>query len=208
MQRNCSQRSNDMKTPNTGHGPVTATAARKLDVPGSVAEFYTTGIERLAEIQKQGIDLAIQQNAALVGVWKGQVEALPAVSKLFRLDLAITFLEQLVDTQKGAIDLLVEQSQAFVTIVKKQQIDAAKSADEGVAMAREAIEQSVVAQKTALDYSAKQTKAAFASAKKQFGYAGTPAEAATDSVQRGMEVVIEAQKGLLDAFKTPVQFVH
>lgn len=188
--------------------PVTPAAGEKLDVLGTFADLYVKGIQRLAELQKQGLDLAAQQNAELVGVWKKNATGSVIASGPFMFDLIGTMFERYVDTQKGAIDLVVEQTNAFASVVKERKAKAAKAGEEGVTLAREAIEQSVEAQKTVLDYSAKQAKAAFETAKKQFGYAGTPAEAAADSVQRGVEVVIEAQKDMLDALKTPVQTLH
>ena len=50
----------------TGKGPkapVTPASGEKFDVLGSATEVYTKSIERLAEIQKQGLDLVAQQNA-------------------------------------------------------------------------------------------------------------------------------------------------
>lgn len=185
--------------------PVTAAAGEKTDVIESMTQLYTSGIERVAEIQKKGLDLAVQHNTELVNTWKKLALAVPG---LFVLDLATTAFERFADTQKGAIDLVVEQSHALADLVKERKVKTTDTFEEGKAKAKEAIEHVVSAQKTVLDYSAKQAKAAFQTAKQQLGYAGTPAAAVADSMQRGMEVVVEAQKELLDAMKEPIQILH
>lgn len=181
-------------------GPVTAAAGEKLDIIESVTQLYTSGIERLAEFQKKGLELAVQHNAEWVSTWKKHALAAPG---LLMLDLAGTAFERLAVTQKGAIDLMVEQSQALAGLVKERKLKTADTLEEAKKIAQEAIEHSVAAQKTALDYSVKQAKAVFETAKQQLGYAGTPVEAAADTVRRGMDVVVEAQKELLDVMKGP-----
>jgi len=185
--------------------PVTGAAGEKTDVIESLTQLYTSGIERVAEIQKKGLDLAVQHNTELVNTWKKHALAAPGI---FVLDLAATAFERFADIQKGAIDLAVEQSHGWASVVRERKVKTTDSFEEGKARVREGIEHAVAAQKTALDYSAKQAKAAFQTAKQQLGYAGTPAGAAVDSMQRGMEVVVEAQKELLDAMKEPIQIVH
>jgi hypothetical protein len=196
----------DMNTTETGPDvPVTAAAGEKTDVFESMTKLYTSGIERVAEIQKKGLDLAVQHNTELVNTWKKHALAAPG---LFVLDMATSAFERFADTQKGAIDLVVEQSHVIANAVKERKAKTTDTFEEGKARVQEGIEHAVAAQKTALDYSAKQAKATFQTAKQQLGYAGTPAGAAVDSMQRGMEVVVEAQKELLDAMKEPIQILH
>jgi hypothetical protein len=175
--------------------PVTAAETEKVDVFETVTELYTNGIERLAEVQKKGLEIAVRQNAEVTSAWKNFTLAAPAV---LMLDLAANAFERFADTQKGAIDLVVEQTHTFAKMVKERKAEATDAIEEGKKRAKEAIEHSVAAQKTALDFTAKQAKAVFETAKQQLGYSGTPAGAAADSMQRGMEVVVEAQKQLLD----------
>jgi len=182
-------------------GPVTAATGEKLDVFESVTQLYTSGIERLAEFQKKGLELAVQYNAEWVNTWKKHTLAPPG---LLILDLASTAFERFADTQKGAIDLIVGQSHALADLVKERKLKASDTLEEARTRAQEAIEHSVAAQKTAIDYAAKQAKAVFETAKQQLGYAGTPVEAAADTMQRGMDVVVEAQKELLDTLKGPM----
>jgi hypothetical protein len=180
--------------------PVTAAEGVKVDEIESMTELYTSGIERIAEIQKNGLEIAVRHNAEVVGAWKKFTLAAPGV---LMLDLATTAFERFAETQKGAIDLVVEQTHTFAKLVKERKVKATDTLEEGQKRAKEAIEHSVAAQKTALDYTAKQAKAAFETAKQQLGYAGTPVGTAADSMQRGMEVVVEAQKELLDVLAAP-----
>jgi hypothetical protein len=177
--------------------PVTAAETEKADAFETVTELCTSGIERLAEVQKKGLEIAVRQNAEVASAWKKLALAAPAV---LMLDLAANAFERIADTQKGAIDLAVEQTHTFVKTVKQRKTEATETIEEGKKRAKEAIEHSVAAQKTALDFTAKQAQAAFETAKQQLGYSGTPAGAAAEAMQRGIEVVVGAHKELLDEF--------
>jgi hypothetical protein len=191
----------DMEAKDVGtRGPVTDAAGERLDVIESMTQLYAGGIERLAEIQKKGLEIAVTHNAEVVNTLKKQMLPMPGA---LMLDLATTAFEHFADTQKGAINLVVEQTQALASVVKERKMKATDTIEEGKKRAKEAIEHTVAAQKTALDYTAKQAKAAFEAAKQQLGYPGTPAGAAADSMQRGMEVVVEAHKDLLDVLAEP-----
>lgn len=191
-----------MDTKETGSvGQVKPAAGEQIDVMESITHLYTSGIERLAEIQKKGLEFAVQHNAEVVNTWKKHIVAAPGV---LMLDLAATAFERFADTQKGAIDLMVEQTHTLSSLVKERKGKAADAMEEGKTRAQEAIEHSIAAQKTAIEYSAKQAKVAFEAAKHQLGIAGTPAGTAADAMQRGMEVAVEAHKELLDVFKGPV----
>jgi hypothetical protein len=176
----------------------TGAAGERLDVIESMTDLYSSGIVRLAEVQKMGLEIAVKHNAEVVSTLKKQ--ALPAPSVLM-LDLAVTAFEHFAATQRGAIDLVVEQTHALAGVVKERKIKATDTIEEGKKRAKEAIEHTVAVQKTALDYTAKQAKTAFEAAKQQFGH--TPAGVAADSMQHGMEVVVEAHKDLLDVLAEP-----
>ena len=181
----------DMETKET-KGPVTATEGIKVDAIESMTELYTNGIERLAEMQKKALEIAVRHNGEVVNTWKKFTLPVPGV---LMLDLATSAFERFAETQKGAIDLMVQQTQTIAKVVKERKLKA-DPMKEGRERAKEAIEHSVAAQKTALDYTAKQAKAAFATAKQQL--AGTPVATAADSIERGMDIVVKAQKELLD----------
>ena len=190
---------NDMETKDA-KGPVTAAEAVKVDAIDSITELYTTGIERLAEVQKKGLEIAVKHNADVAAAWKKFTLPVPGV---LMLDLATTAFERFAETQKGAVDLMVEQTHTFAKVVKERKVKATDTIEEGKKRAKEAIEHSVAAQKTAMDYTAKQTKVVFETAKQQLGYAGTPVGTAADSMERGMDIVLEAQKDLLDLVAEP-----
>jgi hypothetical protein len=183
------------------NGPVTAAEGTKVDAIESITELYTNGIERLAEVQRKGLEIAVKHNAEVANAWKKFTLPMPGV---LMLDLATAAFERFAETQKGAIDLVVEQTHTLSKLMKERNVKATDTMEEGKKRAKEAIEHSVAAQKTVLDYTAKQTKAAFETAKQQLGYAGTPAGTAADSIERGMDIVLEAQKELLDLVAEPV----
>jgi hypothetical protein len=188
--------------------PVTAATAEKTEVVESVSTLYLAGVERLAEVQKKGIDLAVKQNAESLDVLKKFTQAVPGAPGLFMLDLASDALERYADTQKRAIDLVVEQSHAMAGLVKER-VTSTATATRGVAeIVRQSVQHSVAAQKKVLDYSAAQTRATFETAKQQFGLAGSPAQEAAESFQRGVDGLIESQKDLLDMAAKPFTSVH
>jgi hypothetical protein len=170
-------------------------AAEKADFVETITEIYTRGIERLAEVEKKGLEIAVLHNAEVASAWKKLTLGVPALSMF---DLTTSAFERFAETQKSAIDLVLEQTHAFAKKVKERDLKAFDTVEEGKHRAKEAIEHSVAAQKTVLDYTAKQTKAVLETTKQQLGYSGTPAGVAADSMQRGVEVAVEAQKKLLD----------
>ena len=170
-------------------------AAEKVDFVETMTELYMSGIERLAEIEKKGLEITVLHNAEVASAWRKLTFGAPALSML---DLATNAFERYAETQKGAIDLIVEQTHALAKKVKERDLKATGTIEEAKIRAKEAIEHSVAAQKTVLDYTAKQTKAVMETAKQQLGYSGTPAGVAADSMQRGLDVAVEAHKELLD----------
>jgi hypothetical protein len=81
------------------NGTVTAAEGTKVDVIESITELYTNGIERLAEVQKKGLEVAVAHNAEVASAWKKFALPIPGV---LMLDLATTAFEQFATTQKGA----------------------------------------------------------------------------------------------------------
>jgi hypothetical protein len=142
------------------NGPVKAAEGTKVDAIESMTDLYTHGIERLAEMQKKGLEIAVKHNADVVSTWKKFTLPVPG---MLMLDLATTAFERFAETQKGSIDLMVEQTHTFAKVVKERKVKATDTMEEGKERAKEAIGHSVAAQKTALDYTAKQAKAAFCS---------------------------------------------
>jgi hypothetical protein len=187
---------------------VSAAAAEKTEVVETIATLYTNGVERLAEVQKMGIDLAVKHNAELLDAWKKIAQAFPAAPGMAMLDLASNAFDRYATTQKGAIDLVLEQSHALASLVKERAASTASATAGAGAIVRQTVEKAVAAQKSALDHSVAQTKVAFETAKQQFGMSGTPAEAGAESFQRGVGGLVEAQKELLDMAAKPFALVQ
>jgi hypothetical protein len=195
-------------TKKSANGPVSAAAAEKPEVVETIVNLYTTGVERLAEVQKKGIDLAEKQNADMLDAWKKIALTVPGAPSLFMLDLASTAFEGYAGTRKGAIDLVVEQTHALADLFKERATSAAKTIDDATAIVQQNVEHSVAAQKKALDYSVAQTKIAFQNAKQRFGLTGAQVEEASESFQRGVDTLVETQKQFLDVAATPFTSVH
>src|SRR6478736_1548547 len=135
-------------TKKTTDQTVSAAAADKTEVVETIATLYTNGVERLAEVQKIGIDLAAKQNAELLEAWKTIARAFPGAPGLVMLDLVSNALNRYADTQKGAIDLVLEQSHALASLVKERANATAAATVGAVAVVKQTVDRAVAAQKT------------------------------------------------------------
>lgn len=190
-------------TKRTAGGPVSTAAAENSEVVETVSNLYSKSVERIAELQKKGIDMAMEQNAEVLNACKKMSQTVPGFSSLFMLDSAATAFARYADTQKGAIDLVLEQSHALTGMVKESAYATVKIGSGATAVLLSTVEQTVIAQKKALDDSAAQGKAAFEKAKQYFGLTGTPAEQVAESFQHGVDSLIATQKELLDIAAKP-----
>jgi hypothetical protein len=177
--------------------PAAPEPPAKVDF-GEVAKLFTTGVGRIAEVQKKSIEIAAQQNAEVVELWKKTIQKLPGAPGLFMLDLQNSGFDRYAEIQKVAIDFFVEQSRAFADLLKERTATAEKVVEDADSFARKSVERAVAMQKKALEHSAAQAKAVFESSSRQFGVEGSPVEAAADSIQRGVDAIVDAQKELLD----------
>jgi dsDNA-binding SOS-regulon protein len=176
---------------------VTSVEDKQTAVAETITALYTKNVERLAEAQKTSLDLALQQNADLIGAWKKIALIVPGTPVPTVLDLVANAFGQFVDLQKGAIDLALEQSQTLAALANER-IDSISSATDAVTtMVQDTVERAAVAQKNAIEFSAAQTKTVIDTFKKQSGVAGTPVEAAAESMQRGFDTLVESQKNIL-----------
>jgi hypothetical protein len=190
-------------TKRTAGGPVSTAAAENTEVVETIGNLYSKSVERIAELQKKGIDMAMEQNAEVLNACKKMSQTVPGFSSLFMLDSAATAFARYADTQKGAIDLVLEQSHALTGMVKESAYATVKIGSGATAVLLSTVEQTVMAQKKALDDSAAQGKAAFEKAKQYFGLTGTPAEQVAESFQHGVDSLIATQKELLDIAAKP-----
>jgi 5'-3' exonuclease len=181
-----------------------ATADKQTEVVETITSLYTSSVERLAEAQKKALDVALEQNADLMGAWKKIAQVVPGTPVPNILDLVANTFGQFVDLQKGAIDLALEQSQTLAALANERVDSVSKATDAVATIVQDTVERAAVNQKNAIEFAATQTKTAFDNFKKQSGVAGTPAEAAAESIQRGFETLVETQKGILNiASKRP-----
>lgn len=177
--------------------PAGAPEKDKVDWTESMAKLFTTGVGRIAEIQKKSIDVAVQQNAELVDLWKKAVQKIPGAPGLFLLELQGSGFDRYAEIHKAAIDLVVEQSKAFSDLVKERTGTATKVNNDLNDFTKKSVERVIAMQKKALDQSATQAKAIVESSSRQFGE-GNHLEEAADSMQRGVDAIVDAQKELLD----------
>ena len=184
--------------PKANREPEAQYAAEKKGIEDNVSALYTAGIDRVAELQKRTIDLAVAQNAELTEAWKTIVQKIPGAPGLFMLDLAKSAFETYADTRKGTIDMMVEQGHAMAEITRDNVTTVSKATQNMTGMVQKSVERAAAMQKKSLDQTAAHTKLVLDTVKQQFGFAGWPAGTAVDSFHRGVDAVIEAQKDLLD----------
>lgn len=184
--------------PKINREPGPEETAEKAVVRDEIAALFLHGMARYAEVQKQYVDLAVQQNKEMFEVWKKTAEKTPGVPRLPLLDVAMGAFNRYADIQKSAIDFAVEQSKVWTETLKDRTSTANKSAEATSNVAKQTMESSFAVQKKAFEHTAAQTKAVVDAARQQFGFKGPQADAMTDTFQRGMDTIIEAQKELLE----------
>ncbi|HEY6447424.1 MAG TPA: hypothetical protein VIY53_13260 [Acidobacteriaceae bacterium] len=177
--------------------PAAVPEKEKVDWMESMTKLFTAGVGRMAEVEKESIDVAVHQNAELLDLWKKGLAKVPGTPGLFLLELAGDGFERYAEIQKSAIDLFVEQGKAFAGLARDRTATASKASEEVDAFAKKSVARVIAMQKKALDHSAVQAKAVVESSSKQFG-AGHPMGVAAETVQRGVDAFVDAQKGLLD----------
>jgi hypothetical protein len=180
--------------------PVNGGAA-KPEFVDAFTPLYLNGVQSLAELQKQSLDLAAEQTAEFTGAWKKVFSFLPVSAPSFMFDVAEQAVKTLVDTQKGAIDLVVEQTQAVAKIQTERAEAYSKIMETVTTTFKTSVERSVAAQQKVLQFASEQNKAVFQAAKKQIG--SGPAVAVVDSLESGANTLIEMQKSILDATTKP-----
>ncbi len=185
-----------MSTTQRVREPV-ATEKDKVDWAESFTRLFVTGVGRIADVQKKSIDIAVQQNAELLDLWKKAIQKIPGAPGLFLAELQGSGFERYAEMNKAAIDLAVEQSKAYSDLARERVATATRANEEVDSFAKKSMERVVAMQKKVLDQSAAQAKAVVESTNKQFGE-DSPMDAAADSMQRGVNAMVDAQKELLD----------
>jgi dsDNA-binding SOS-regulon protein len=178
--------------------PVEKQTRQQAEVAETITALYTKSIERVADAQKKTLDLALQQNADVIGAWKKIAKSVPDSPIPSILDLSGSMFGQLVDLQKSAIDLALEQSNALVGLAGERADFLTNVGDTVQTMVQDGVQRAAATQRNVIEFSAAQTKTAVDTFKKQAGVAGTPVAAVADSFQRGFDTLLEAQKEILN----------
>lgn len=188
--------------PNTSKSSKKATPAAKADFTEVFTPLCLTGVARVAELQKNSLDLAAEQTAEWIGACKNAFSFFPVATPTFLFDVFGQAVETCVETQKNAIDLVAEQTKA-VTGIAKQRANAYSEITESTKAAfQTTIARSVDTQKKVLEFAGAQSKAISQAAKKQIGVG--PVAVLIDSFERGASTLIEAQKSILEASTKPL----
>ncbi len=164
----------------------------------NAAKLFNKGLEKVVEVSKSSLDLAVEQNTELLASCKKALKSSP-LPGLFVLDLASSAFESCVALQKSLLDLALEQNNAVLEAAQAQQhsFDAG-SVKAGInTLVQQTVDRTLAAQNLVLNLAAKQTKAVTEAVKQQPGVTGSPVETVTDSVQRGVDTMLAAQKEIL-----------
>ena len=86
----------------------------KSDVRNETAAFYLRGMERIADVEKEFIDLAVQQNKEMGELLKKAAAKLPGGPRIPMLDLAHSAVHRYDDVQKAAVDFFVDQDRIWM----------------------------------------------------------------------------------------------
>lgn len=189
--------------PSTSKSNKKAATAVTPEFVDAFTPLVHNSVERVANLQKESLDVAAEQTAELIGAWKKAFSFFPVTPPAFFFDFAGQAVQTAVETQKSAIDMVVEQTEA-ATDIAKVRVDAYSKVIKGVTTSvQQSVERSLEAQKKMLAFATAQTKAGVESAKKQLGTAAGPATAILDTFQLGADTVIEAQKSFLNMASQP-----
>ena len=184
--------------PKMNREPVAPETADKAEIRDDFTGLFLRGMERIAEVQKQWIDIAVQQNAEMIEILKKTAENTPGAVRVPMLDVAQGAVARSADLQKSMVKLFVDESRVWTDVFKDRTSAEKKSTNSTTSFARQTLEHSFAVQKKALDHASAQGKAYVEAAKRQFGFNGTQADALTDTFQKGMDTIVEAQKELLE----------
>jgi hypothetical protein len=192
--------------PSTSKSTKKASAAVNPEFVDTFSPLVLNSVARVADLQKNTLDVAAEQSAEWLGAWKKAFSYFPVTTPTFFFDAVGQAVEDAIETQKDAIDLAVEQTKA-VTGIAKFRCETYSKIAEGVTTAvQKSVARSVETQKKVLEFATEQNKAVFESTKKQLGTTAGPATVIVDTFQRGSNAVIEAQKSFLNIASQPFAF--
>jgi hypothetical protein len=169
----------------------------------AACEMFHQSVQTVAAMQKNVLDLAVQQNSEAIQACKKNLKGTFFANSAPLFDLAAQALEKYAGLQKSLIDLAVEQTNALGALPELRHETPAKAASAVTNLAQQAWQRGLAAQKLALDVAAQQNRAVAETVKQQLS--GTPVAAAADSIQRGVDALIETQRNVLEIAGKPVK---
>ena len=184
--------------PSTSKSTKKAAAAVSSEFLDTFSPVVLNSVARVADLQKNTLDIAVEQTAEWLGAWKEAFSYFPVAPPTFFFDAVGQAVQDAVETQKDAIDLVVEQSKGVTGIAKFRVETYSKIAQSVTSAIQKSVARSVKTQNKVLEFAGEQNKAVFESTKKQLGVTAGPATVMVDTFQRGSNAVIEAQKSFLN----------
>jgi hypothetical protein len=170
------------------------------------ATLFQKGVEGLAELQKNKLDLIANQSSDAIAAWKKAFAVPSSAPGAYMLDLADQGIGKMAEAQKDMIDLMVQQNARMVDMSNERPESASKWAAGLADVVGEAADTTVAAHKICLNFVAEQNKAVAEAVKRQVGVAGSaPAVEAVDTMQRNVDIAIQAQKELMEAAAKPAK---
>jgi hypothetical protein len=152
-----------------------------------VAEYATgvaSKIEQLAELRRQALDAAVQQNREFVTAWQKGAE------------LAVEGYQQSAQIQKDLFAVAVERGR-IVSRLATENVESINKAVAGVTAVLETVAgYATAAQQQALAFAAAQSTTAYDAAKQQMAASG---DAAAQTFKRGIDTIIDTQRTVLGA---------
>jgi len=182
--------------------PPVEKAEAQETLASSFASMYHRQVERAAGLQKNALDVFIQQTADMHNAFRQALRATPLATFI---DFEQDALERWARAQKTLLDMTVQQSAAVVGFAKEQTAGTTKTADGLKELVQDTADRTVAVHRVVLDLTAQQTAAAVETIKRQPGVAETPFAAAAESIAKGMDTIIETQKGIVEAAAKPLK---
>jgi hypothetical protein len=154
------------------------------------------GVERLADLQKQTLEVLNRQNKDINSTLGEALRATPAMPGKTVLELTEEAVEDWTSALNKVLDLTVQQSAQALECVKE---GSGKSAALLTDLVRQSAGRAIAAQQITLEFAALQTKAVSEAVKCLAGIEEPIFEAVTYSMQRGLDALIRKEKEFLAA---------
>jgi hypothetical protein len=169
----------------TRKSSAASTAGSRTD---SFVTEYAKGvgakIEQLAELRRQALDAAMQQNRDFVTAWQKGTE------------LAVQGYQQSAQIHTDLFAVAVERGR-MVSKLAGENVESINKAVAGVTAVLETVAgYATAAQQQAVAFAAVQSTTAYDAAKQQFDASGS---AAAETFKRGVDTIIETQRAVLGA---------